>query len=537
MYPPILGTGAPPRQRPVRASHRLAANCRHAGADAVNLPEPQLAPAGAPPLLPAQRRFASLGAPYVAQVPTAPLAEPQLAHFNAGLAEEIGLAPGCAGEAWFLRAMSGDGAWGGYAPASSVYAGHQFGVFVPQLGDGRAHLIAETTGPDGRRWELQLKGSGRTPFSRFADGRAVLRSSIREYLASEAMHALGIPTTRALCLVASSEPVARETVETGAMVCRVAPGFVRFGHFEFFYYRGQYERLAPLAEHLVAEHFPEFAGRADRHAAWLTEVTERTARLMARWQAVGFCHGVMNTDNFSALGLTLDYGPYGFMDGFDARHICNHTDQGGRYAYDQQPAIGHWNCSRLLQATLPLLAEDPQEAVAIATAILERFPKAYAAAMTRAWADKLGLIELRDGDPELINRFVAILDRGHSDFTRSFRGLAQVRSDGEAPPPLRDEILDLAGFDPWLADYRQRLRGEGTDDAARAARMNTVNPKYVLRNHLAQAAIEQAQAGDFGEVGRLMQLLRRPFDEQPAMEHYAAVPPPEAAHIEVSCSS
>jgi uncharacterized protein YdiU (UPF0061 family) len=505
----------------------------------VNLPEPPPQTTGASPLplLPPERRFAALGDAYMAQVPTTPLAQPRLAHFNAGLAAEIGLPPGCADEPWFLQSMSGQSGLPGYPPVSSVYAGHQFGQFVPQLGDGRAHLVAETQGPDGRRWELQLKGSGRTPFSRFADGRAVLRSSVREYLASEAMHALGIPTTRALCLVASAEPVARETMETGAMVCRVAPGFVRFGHFEYFYHRGRHELLAPLADHVIAEHFPELAGRADRYAAWLSEVVRRTARLMARWQAVGFCHGVMNTDNFSALGLTIDYGPYGFLDGFSAGHICNHSDDGGRYAYDQQPAIGHWNCARLLQATLPLLAEDAEAAVAIATAILEQYPPAYSEAMTRAWADKLGLIEVRGGDADLINRFAAILDRGHSDFTRSFRGLAQVRAAGTAAPPLRDEILDLAGFDAWLPDYRQRLLGEDADDARRAARMNAVNPKYVLRNHLAQAAIAQAEAGDFSEIERLMTLLRRPCDEQPEMERYADAPPPDAAHIAVSCSS
>jgi len=220
---------------------------------------------------------------------------------------------------------------------------------------------------------LQLKGGGQTLWSRFADGRAVLRSSIREYLASEAMHALSIPTTRALSLVGSPQPVRRETVETAAVVCRAAPGFIRFGHFEYFYYQNRHDALKPLADHVIAEHFPQFAGHADRYQLWLTEVIERTARLMAQWQAAGFCHGVMNTDNFSALGLTLDYGPYGFMDAFDAHHICNHTDEGGRYAYDQQPMIGHWNCSRLLQATLPLLSEQPEQAVEIANAILERY--------------------------------------------------------------------------------------------------------------------------------------------------------------------
>jgi uncharacterized protein YdiU (UPF0061 family) len=352
------------------------------------------------------------------------------------------------------------------------------------------------------------------------------------------MHALGIPTTRALSLVGSPKDVVRETIETAAVVCRAARGFVRFGHFEYFYYLHQHERLKPLADHVIGEHFPQFAGQADSYAAWLTEVVERTARLMAQWQAVGFCHGVMNTDNFSVLGLTLDYGPYGFIDGFDAHHICNHSDDGGRYAYDRQPLIGHWNCSRLLQATLPLLSEQPEQAVEIANGILDRYPPAYTAAMTRLWAAKLGLRETRDSDPELINRFLSILHNGHSDLSRSFRHLGRLRSDSDEPAGgIREEIADLAAFDAWVADYRTRLRAEQSQDSERAARMNAVNPKYVLRNHLVQAAIEQAQGGSYAEIDRLFQLLQRPFEEQPEMERYAEEPPASAKHIEVSCSS
>ncbi|MDR3417438.1 MAG: YdiU family protein [Nevskia sp.] len=501
-------------------------------------------PAAAPrfdaavPLLPPARRFAALGDDYAPQTATTPLPEPSLLHFNQDLALRIGLDPQAARQAEFAQAMAGNRPWSGYPPVSSVYAGHQFGVFVPQLGDGRAHLVAELQGRDGARWELQLKGGGQTPWSRFADGRAVLRSSIREYLASEAKHALGIPTTRALSLVGSPAPVRRETIESAAVVCRAAPGFVRFGHFEFFYYQGRHDRLAPLADHVLNEHFPQFADRPDRYAAWLAEVVEGTARLMARWQAVGFCHGVMNTDNFSILGLTIDYGPYGFIDAFDAHHVCNHSDEGGRYAYDQQPMIGHWNCSRLLQACLPLLAAQPEQAVEIAQSLLDRYPPAYAEAMTRAWADKIGLRELRPEDPELINRYLGILHRGHSDFTRSFRHLSRLRTDTDGPAHgVRDEIADLAGFDAWTVDYRARLRAENSNDAERATRMNAVNPKYVLRNHLVQRAIEQARQGSHGEIDTLFRLLRRPFDEQPELERYADEPPVAERHIEVSCSS
>lgn len=489
-------------------------------------------------LPPATPRFGALGEPYATPVPARPLPEPRLLHWNAALAAELGLDHADPADSTLTALMAGNEAWPGYASTASVYAGHQFGQFVPQLGDGRALLIAEIGDRDGRPQELQLKGAGPTPYSRFADGRAVLRSSIREYLCSEAMHALGIPTTRALSLVASPQPVRRETVETAAVVCRVAPSFVRFGHFEFWYYRNEHARLRPLADHVIDTHFPALAERPDRYAAWLAEVVARTARLIAQWQAVGFCHGVMNTDNFSVLGLTLDYGPFGFIDAFDRHHICNHSDEGGRYAWDRQPVIGHWNITKLLQATLPLLADTPEAALEIAQPIADSYPQHYEAAMTQRWAEKLGLRERRDGDSALIDRFLHLLDRSHSDFTRSFRRLALVRANDEGPAHgARDEIIDLAGFDAWIPDYRARLRAEGSEDAERAARMNAVNPKYVLRNHLAQAAIARAESGDASEIARLFTLLQRPFDEQPEHEAYAAEPPPEARHIEVSCSS
>ncbi len=434
---------------------------------------------------------------------------------------------------------------------SMLYAGHQFGVYVPQLGDGRAILVGQVRNARGQSWDLQLKGAGQTPYSRFGDGRAVLRSTIREYLCSEAMHHLGIPTTRALCIVGSKQPVQRETLETAAVLCRMAPTHVRFGSFEVFYYRNQHDKLAPLADHVIAEHFPHLlvpsplAGeggpkgreRAGVYARWLAEVVERTAGLMAQWQNVGFCHGVMNTDNMSIVGLTLDYGPYGFIDGFDAHHICNHTDEAGRYAYDQQPMVGHWNCSRLVQATLPLLADTPEQAVAIGTDILERYAPRYTERVLQGWRAKLGLRDARDEDRELINRFLSLLHRGRSDFTLSFRRLSTVRTDTEEPAPMRDHIVDVEAFDAWIVDYRARLRAEQSDDARRATAMNAVNPKYVLRNHLVQAAIEQAQAGDFAEIDRLMRLVQRPFDEQPAMDAYAAGPPAGANPVEVSCSS
>ncbi|MEK6805063.1 MAG: YdiU family protein [Pseudomonadota bacterium] len=483
-------------------------------------------------------RFAQLGEDYFSRVTPTPLPQPQLLHFNEDAAKLIDLDSAEAQKPEFTEIMAGNRPLPGGDPLAMLYAGHQFGSFVPQLGDGRALLIGQVRNKKNESWDLQLKGAGQTPYSRHADGRAVVRSSVREYLCSEAMHGLGIPTTRALCIVTSPEPVQRETTEHAAVLCRMAPSHVRFGSFEVFYYRKQYEKLKPLADHVIAEHFPHHAERADSYAAWLTEVTARTARLMALWQSVGFCHGVMNTDNMSVLGLTLDYGPYGFIDAFDPRHVCNHSDEGGRYAYDQQPGVGHWNISKLLQACLPLLSSHPEAAVERAKPILESYREAFISANLALLRAKLGLREARDNDHELINQWMELLTRSRGDFTRSFRFLAGTDTRSVAPPTLlADHLVDVEGLSGWHHNYCSRLISEQSDDAERAASMNRVNPKYVLRNHLAQAAIEKAEAGDASEIDRLMKLLRRPFDEQPEMAAYFAEPPASAQHISVSCSS
>jgi serine/tyrosine/threonine adenylyltransferase len=473
-------------------------------------------------------RILGLGDEYFSVVPPTPLPEPRLVAFNPAAAALVDLDPAEAQRPDFTQVMAGNAPLPGGMNLSLLYSGHQFGVYVPQLGDGRAILIGQVRNAAGDLWELQLKGAGKTPYSRFGDGRAVLRSTIREYLCGEAMAGLGIPTTRALCIVGSPAPVQRETVESAAVLCRMAPSHLRFGNFEVFYYRGQHDKLAPLADYVIANYFPTIA--PGDYRAWVAEVVDRTARLIAQWQAVGFCHGVMNTDNMSILGLTLDYGPYGFMEQFEAHYICNHSDDSGRYAYDQQPGIGHWNCSRLLQATLPLLDENPEKAIEVAYGILERYGAVFVAQNLALWRAKLGLRTEQDKDPELVNGLLTILDRSRADFTTVFRTLAD-------PLAARDHILDVAAYDRWLEDYRARLAGEQSEDAERAARMKLVNPRYVLRNHLAQAAIEKAQAGDFAEIETLRRLLERPFDEQPGLERYAAPPPADAARIEVSCSS
>lgn len=490
------------------------------------------------PMLPLDNALARLGPPYAVPVIPSPLPQARLLHGNAALAAEIGLDAHWLDDPEFIAVLAGNHLLGGGAPVATVYAGHQFGVFVPQLGDGRAILLGQLRQGQAL-WDLQLKGAGQTPYSRFADGRAVIRSSVREYLASEAMHGLGVPTTRALSLVISDEPVRRERIERAAVVCRVAPTHLRFGHFEFYYYRDQHAALAPLADHVIDHHFPDLSGTSDRYERWLGSIIERSARLVAQWQGFGFCHGVLNTDNMSIIGLTLDYGPYGFIDGFDANHICNHSDEGGRYAYGRQPEIVAWNCSRLLQACLPLLDSDPNRAVEIAQSLLDRFSTVYADAATATWRRKLGLRDALEGDEALINRFLTLLHQSRADFTLSFRRLAQIGArTGDDAAVLRDTLIDVAGFDHWLGDYRARLDQEGADDdAARTTRMNTVNPKYVLRNHLAQIAIEEAEAGGSTEIDSLMRALRKPFDEQPEFERYAAEPPDSARHLSVSCSS
>lgn len=494
-----------------------------------------------------ENSFAHLGEPYSTPVSPTPLPDARLVAFNPDAATLADLTPAAAQDPEFTQIMAGNNLLPDMEPVASVYAGHQFGNYVPRLGDGRAILLGSIRNHAGKLWELQLKGCGRTPFSRFGDGRAVLRSTVREYLVSEAMHGLGIPTTRALSIVGSSEPVMRETRETAAVLCRLAPSHVRFGSFEYFRRSGQNEALAPLADHVIELHYPELANRPDRYGAWLEAVIDKTARLMAAWQAVGFVHGVMNTDNFSVLGLTMDYGPFAFFDHFDPQQIFNHTDAGGRYTWARQPQVGYWNVARLLEACLPLLGDAPEADTNVdkkpdprldtANALLERYPDACNNALNHRWHEKLGLLEQHEDDDALIQRWLQLLADARADFSRSFRGLSQVTADGTEAPPIRDEIVNPEAFDAWLTDYRSRLRGQAEDDATRRQRMDNANPRFILRTHLAQAAIGRAKAGDYGEIEKLRRILAHPFDEQPEHAAYADPPPPDAGPIGLSCSS
>ena len=464
---------------------------------------------------------------YTPLAPT-PLKNARLIWHNAPLAQTLGIA-----EALFHPAQ-GAGVWGGetllpgMSPLAQVYSGHKFGAWAGQLGDGRGILLAEQQLSDGRRLDWHLKGAGLTPYSRMGDGRAVLRSTIRESLASEAMHALGIPTTRALAMVTSDTPVQRETLESGAMLMRLAESHVRFGHFEHFYYRREPEKVQQLADYVIRHHWPELVDDADKYVLWFRDVVTRTATLIACWQTVGFAHGVMNTDNMSILGLTMDYGPYGFLDDFKPDFICNHSDYQGRYSFENQPAVGLWNLQRLAQSLSPFIAVDALNAA------LDDYQHALLTVYGRRMRDKLGLFTQQKGDNDLLDGLFALMIREGSDYTRTFRMLS-VSEQHSAASPLRDEFIDRAAFDSWFAGYRARLRDEPIDDAQRQQQMQSVNPALVLRNWLAQRAIEQAEQGDMSELARLHEVLSQPFADRD--DEYINRPPDWGRRLEVSCSS
>jgi uncharacterized protein YdiU (UPF0061 family) len=468
---------------------------------------------------------------YTRLMPT-PLPEPYFVAASGPAARLVGIDPASLAQDDFVAAFTGNEVPARAQPLAAVYSGHQFGVWAGQLGDGRAILLGELATANGPM-ELQLKGAGRTPYSRMGDGRAVLRSSIREFLCSEAMAALGIPTTRALCVTGSHQPVVRETIETSAVVTRMSPTFVRFGSFEHWYYRDNKDALRTLADYVIKTFYPELLGGPNPYKELLAEVTRRTARLIAQWQAVGFMHGVMNSDNMSILGLTLDYGPFGFMEAFNPDHICNHTDQQGRYSYANQAPVGHWNCYALGNALLPLIGtvEDTQEA-------LDTYQPEFARTIDALLHAKIGLATEQDDDRLLLDELFKLMADNHVDFTLFFRRLGELRMAEPAQDTvLRDMFIDREAFDGWAAKYRERLRQEGSVDSVRREAMHKTNPKYVLRNYLAQVAIEQAQNGDYSGVHKLLAVLERPFDEQPENESYAALPPDWASHLEVSCSS
>jgi serine/tyrosine/threonine adenylyltransferase len=488
-----------------------------------------------------------------------PVAAPRLIAHSREVAALLGIAEADIASPEFARVFAGNALLEGMQPYSANYGGHQFGHWAGQLGDGRAITLGETINSGGERWELQLKGAGLTPYSRTADGRAVLRSSVREFLCSEAMHQLGVPTTRALCLVATGEEVVRDMFydghprsEPGAIVCRVAPSFIRFGNFELPASRGDVALLKQLIAFTIRRDFPELVSGKESgealYAEWFGEVCERTAKMIAHWMRVGFVHGVMNTDNMSILGLTIDYGPYGWTDNFDLDWTPNTTDaEGRRYRFGQQPQIAHWNLGRLANALAP--AFDSHEFL---VAGLERYVAAFVAADRGNVAAKFGLAECLDEDFELMRSLHALLQEAEVDMTLFFRALADV--DFDAPTlaqklaPLKPAFYDEAKrrdaeprFDDWLMRYAARVRRDALPSEERRSRMHAANPRYVLRNYLVQQAIDRAEQGDDAGVHELLEVMRRPYEEQAGREQFAQARPDwareRAGCSMLSCSS
>ena len=479
------------------------------------------------------------------------VAAPRVLAYSREVAALLGLTEADVNSPAFAQLFGGNTLLAGMQPYAANYGGHQFGNWAGQLGDGRAITLGEAITTSGARLELQLKGAGRTPYSRTADGRAVLRSSVREFLCSEAMHHLGIPTTRALCLIGTGEEVVRDMfydgnpkAEPGAIVCRVAPSFIRFGNFELPASRDDVELLKQLVDFTIARDFPELlasgkdAGSESVRAEWFAQICERTARMVAHWMRVGFVHGVMNTDNMSILGLTIDYGPYGWVDNFDREWTPNTTDAAGRrYRFGQQPQVAYWNLGRLAGALLPLFtSQDPLQAG------LQRFIDAYTETERNNIAAKLGLTGCTDDDIELMQALYDLLESSETDMTLFYRALADADVNSPALSAFAHAFYDEAkmhalepAFNAWLQRYSERVRSDPSPPDERRARMKAANPRYVLRNYLAQQAIDRAEQGDTAGITELLEVMRRPYDDQPGREQFAEKRP-DWARTRAGCS-
>jgi len=485
-------------------------------------------------------QFREQGDQHFSPVMPSRLDDPVMVSSNALLAEELGIDPAELDSPELLELMGGNFMINNIKPIALVYSGHQFGVWAGQLGDGRAMTLGELPVVDPKDnslsekdkkhqlWDIQLKGAGPTPYSRFADGRAVLRSSIREYLCSEAMHGLGIATTRALCLLDSKTQVYREEIESGATVCRVAKSHIRFGSFEHFHYRNQPEAVKAMADYVIERNFPQWANADNKYYLMFENCVFKTARMIAQWQSVGFNHGVMNTDNMSIIGDTIDYGPFGFLDAYDPDHVCNHSDNQGRYSFKSQPSVGLWNLNALATSLTSLISNDEL------IGALKQYEPEYLNQYRTIMAEKLGLEEYQSDDEILINSLMELLHSNNVDYTIFFRSLSQY---SDANQSVRDQFVDRDGFDQWAEKYKARLAQQSISDAERQQKMDGINPKYVLRNYMAQAAIEAAQQGDYTEVNVLLEILQSPCDEHSEAEKYAGLPPDWAEKLSVSCSS
>ena len=476
--------------------------------------------------------YADLPAAFWQPAAPTPVAAPRLLAWNTALASKLGLDPAL--ESVADRLFSGNELPEGARPIALAYAGHQFGHFVPQLGDGRATLLGEVLAPDGQRYDIQLKGSGPTPFSRRGDGRAAIGPVLREYLVSEAMAALGVPTTRALAAVATGEHVLRDQVLPGAVLTRVAASHVRVGTFQFFAARGDDQAVRTLADHVIARHYPELADADDRYLALLRAVAGRQAALVAAWLQVGFIHGVMNTDNMAVSGETIDYGPCAFLDAYDPAKVFSSIDRNGRYAYANQPPIAQWNLARLAECLLPHFQRQGDEGVADAREAIEAFAGQFGAAWLAGFRRKLGLATEAADDEALVRDFLSALEAVQADFTLSFRALAVAAGD-----PGFDELPALPktpAMDAWLERWRTRCGNEGGSDEL-AQRLKAANPAVIPRNHRVEAALSAAAAGDLAPFNGLLEAVRRPYDDAPAQRGFMAAPAAGEQVLQTFCGT
>jgi serine/tyrosine/threonine adenylyltransferase len=487
---------------------------------------------------PFQNTYAALPANFFARVAPTPVASPRLIKLNRPLAVHLGLDPDLLSSSEGAEILAGKTLPAGADPIAMAYAGHQFGQFVPQLGDGRAILLGEVIDRDGVRRDIQLKGSGPTPFSRRGDGRAALGPVLREYIVSEAMFALGIPTTRSLAAVVTGESVMRETALPGAVLTRVAASHVRVGTFQYFAARGDTEGVRRLADHVIARHYPQAANGERPYHALLEGVIARQAELVARWLLVGFIHGVMNTDNTSISGETIDYGPCAFMDHYDPAQVFSSIDEMGRYAYANQPRIALWNLTRLAECLLPLFSDDQERAIAEAQDILGAFIEKFATAYQAGLRNKIGLFATRDGDEALVQDLLDAMARNQADFTLTFRRLSEAAFDPALDTGVRALFAEPSAYDEWAARWRQRASEEPQSPAERQAAMRAVNPAFIPRNHRVEAVIEAALVrDDYAPFEELLAVLSKPFEDQPPLAAYAEPPQPDQRVLQTFCGT
>jgi serine/tyrosine/threonine adenylyltransferase len=488
--------------------------------------------------IPFDNTYARLPDHFHARLLPKPVSNPRLLHFNSALADELGLKLEGAGEAELAEIFSGNRLPAGADPLALAYAGHQFGQFVPQLGDGRALLLGEVVDQKGRRRDIQLKGSGPTPFSRGGDGRAALGPVIREYLVSEAMHALGVPTTRSLAAVASGDPVWRERPYPGAVLTRVAASHLRIGTFEYFASRGDLEALRTLADYAIARHYPQLLERQDPYLGLLESVRDAQANLVAQWMSVGFIHGVMNTDNMSISGETIDYGPCAFLDEFRPDKVFSSIDRHGRYSYANQPVIAQWNLARLAEALLPLISTDEEAAAARAREALSAFPPFFSACWLAAMGRKLALEKAGEEDRALILDLLGLAERSQADFTNTFAHLAARLRGAEAGKLPGGQALEADGFSAWEKRWKARLIRDGLNEQQALQRLEAINPIYIPRNHLVAEAIRAAEdAENFSSMGELLRVLLSPYAARPGQERFTLPPRPEEVVERTFCGT